>query len=57
MQAGNLIETQALEERCPTCGAPPKKRCELSVGGLRQQSHLDRRMIALDKLLADGHQP
>jgi hypothetical protein len=52
MKSGPLIETEALKVRCPTCGAGPKMKCELVIGGLRNQSHLDRRLIASDKVLA-----
>jgi DNA-binding NarL/FixJ family response regulator len=35
--------------RCPTCGAPPGVRCELSTGLLRKTPHRDRRLVAKDK--------
>jgi hypothetical protein len=54
MKSGPLIETEALKVRCPTCGAVPKMRCELVIGGARKQSHLDRRLIASDKITAKG---
>lgn len=50
MLAGELIETEALKVRCPTCGAGRGMRCELAIGGSRQQSHLDRRLIVSDKV-------
>jgi DNA-binding NarL/FixJ family response regulator len=34
---------------CPTCGAPPGVRCELSTGALRKTPHRDRRLVAKDK--------
>jgi hypothetical protein len=52
MKSGPLVESQALKFRCPTCGAGPKMKCELATGGVRNQSHLDRRLIAVDKLVA-----
>jgi hypothetical protein len=50
MLTGDLIETQALTVRCPTCGAGPTTRCERVIGGVRPQSHLERRLIASDKV-------
>lgn len=35
--------------RCPTCGAPPGVRCEVSTGLLRKTPHRDRRLVAKDK--------
>jgi hypothetical protein len=52
MKSGLLIETEALKVCCPTCGAGPKMKCELVIGGPRRQSHLDRRLIASDSLSA-----
>jgi hypothetical protein len=57
MKSGPLIETEALKVLCPTCGAGPKVKCELVIGGPRRQSHLDRRLIASDSLLAKGKRP
>jgi hypothetical protein len=34
--------------RCPTCGAGPGERCELSTGLPRTEPHRDRRLIAGD---------
>jgi len=34
--------------RCPTCGAAPGEKCELSTGQLRTEPHRDRRLIAAD---------
>ncbi len=48
MKSRTLIETQALTVLCPTCGARPRMRCELVVGGARKQSHLERRLIESD---------
>ena len=52
MKSGPLIETEALKVRCPTCGAGPRVKCELVIGGVRKQSHLDRRLIVSDRVLA-----
>ena len=51
MLTGDLIESQALTVRCPTCGAGPRMRCKLVMGGVRPQSHLERRLIASDKVV------
>ena len=50
MLRGELIETEALKVCCPTCSAGRGMRCELAIGGVRPQSHLDRRLIASDKV-------
>jgi hypothetical protein len=34
--------------RCPTCGAAPGEKCELSTGLPRTTPHRDRRLIAAD---------
>ena len=39
---------EGLSVTCPTYGALPGKRCELSIGGRRNSSHLDRRWAELD---------
>jgi hypothetical protein len=40
---------QALTVRCPTCGAGPGEKCELTSGQLRTDPHRDRRLIAKDQ--------
>ncbi|MFY9951190.1 MAG: hypothetical protein WA261_01695 [Candidatus Sulfotelmatobacter sp.] len=39
---------QALSVRCPTCGAKPGEKCELSTGQPRTAPHRDRRLAASD---------
>jgi len=39
----------AMEVRCPTCGAKPGEKCELSTGQPRTDPHRDRRLAASDK--------
>jgi len=39
---------QVLAVRCPTCGAAPGEKCELSTGLPRIEPHRDRRLIAAD---------
>jgi len=40
---------QALAVRCPTCGAKPGEKCELSTGLPRTEPHRDRRLAASEK--------
>ena len=44
----DLTLKQKLAIRCPTCGAAPGTRCELSAGGTRNSSHRERKMTAAD---------
>lgn len=44
-----VSEKQALLVRCPTCGAKPGEKCELSTGLPRTDPHRDRRLAASDK--------
>ncbi|MGA1985246.1 MAG: hypothetical protein ABSG72_03165 [Candidatus Sulfotelmatobacter sp.] len=46
MKAKKLTLKQVLAVRCPTCGAGPGKKCELSTGHPRTQPHRDRRLEA-----------
>jgi len=39
-----------LAVRCPTCGAAPQERCELTSGQSRTEPHRDRRLMAADDL-------
>jgi len=41
-------QKQALAVRCPTCGAAPGQKCELSTGQPRTAPHRDRRLIGAD---------
>ena len=41
-----LKQVQAVQ--CPSCGAGPGEKCELSAGHPRTQSHRDRRLLAAD---------
>jgi hypothetical protein len=43
---------KALAVSCPTCGAAPKQKCELSTGQPRTDPHRDRRLVAKDPILA-----
>jgi AraC-like DNA-binding protein len=44
-----LKQVQAV--RCPTCGAGPGEKCELTTGLPRTEPHRDRRLIAEDDLV------
>ena len=41
-----LKQVQAV--RCPTCGAGPGEKCELSTGQPRTEPHRDRRLMSED---------
>jgi hypothetical protein len=43
-----LSPKDVLAIRCPTCGAKPGEKCELSTGQPRADPHRDRRLIAKD---------
>jgi len=40
---------KVLAVQCPTCGAAPEKKCELTSGQPRTDPHRDRRLIAKDR--------
>lgn len=44
-----VTEKQALSVWCPTCGAKPGEKCELSTGLPRTEPHQGRRLAASDK--------
>jgi len=44
-----ITQKEALAVRCPTCGAKPGEKCELSTGLPRTDPHRDRRLAALEK--------
>jgi len=48
MKAKKPTPKQIQAVRCPTCGAEPGKKCELSTGQPRTEPHRDRRLIAGD---------
>ena len=39
----------AMAVRCPTCGAKPGEKCELSTGLPRTDPHRDRRLAGSEK--------
>jgi hypothetical protein len=48
MKAKKPTLKQVEAVRCPTCGAGPGEKCELSTGQPRTEPHRDRRLIASD---------
>jgi len=44
----------ALSVRCPTCGAKPGEKCELSTGLPRTEPHRDRRLAGSEKWRSSG---
>jgi hypothetical protein len=42
-------KVQSLAVRCPTCGAKPGEKCELSTGLPRTDPHRDRRLAGAEK--------
>jgi len=46
-----VSEKKVLSVRCPTCGAKPGEKCELSTGLPRTDAHRDRRLAASDKVV------
>ena len=47
----NPSPKQILAIRCPTCGAAPREKCELTTGLRRAEPHLGRRLTAADELI------
>jgi hypothetical protein len=48
MKITELTAKQTLAVTCPTCGVPTGQRCVLYSGGLRIESHTDRKLIAAE---------
>lgn len=48
-----LSTKKILAVHCPTCGAKPGEKCELSSGEPRTDPHRDRRLAAADLKSAD----
>jgi hypothetical protein len=62
MKATKSTAKKILAIRCPTCGAAPGEKCELSTGLPRTNPHRYRRLIAADSSsfsfsLGSGLQP
>ena len=47
--AMKVTKKKAVEVPCPTCGAKPGEKCELSTGLPRTNPHRDRRLVASDE--------
>ncbi len=51
MKTKRTTPRKLIAVRCPTCGASPGEKCELTTGEPRTNPHRDRRLIAADKTL------
>ncbi len=51
VKAMKAKQKPALSVRCPTCGAKPGEKCELSTGLPRTEPHRDRRLAGSIKIL------
>ena len=47
--AMKVKQKEAMAVRCPTCGAKPGEKSELSTGLPRTEPHRDRRLTASEK--------
>jgi hypothetical protein len=47
-------QKQALVVGCPTCGAKPREKCQLSTGQPRAEPHRDRRLAVSEKQKASS---
>jgi hypothetical protein len=50
MRIGDLTQKQLSSVPCPMCGVPVGHRCILQAGGLRKETHTDRRLIAVEAI-------
>jgi hypothetical protein len=48
MKVKELTRKQLSSIRCPTCGVPAGGTCVLNSGGLRSESHPDRKILAAE---------
>jgi len=46
----DLTVKQLTAVSCPTCGVAPGKRCLLHSGALRSDSHVDRKLSAVEAI-------
>jgi hypothetical protein len=54
MKIKELTRKQQASIRCPTCGAAAGERCVLNSGGLRFESHPDRKILAAEAVEKRG---
>ena len=50
MRIAELTKKQVSSIRCPTCGVPAGRRCELFAGGLRIEPHMARKGAAAEAI-------
>jgi hypothetical protein len=48
MKKSDLTPKHLISVPCPTCGAAVGERCVLHSGGLRSESHLERKFAAIE---------
>ncbi len=54
MKVKELTRKQLSSVRCPTCGVAAGDLCVLNSGGLRSESHPDRKLLAAEALEKRG---
>jgi hypothetical protein len=57
MKKKDLTLHQLRSVPCPTCGVPAGDRCLLHSGGLRSDSHVDRKLAAIEAIKAESIPP
>lgn len=50
MKKKDLTPKQANSVPCPVCNAPAGKKCQLSAGGFRFESHVNRKLKAIEAI-------
>ena len=50
MKKKDLNLKQSISVPCPVCKAPAGEKCQLSAGGLRFESHADRKFTAMEAI-------
>jgi hypothetical protein len=48
MRMADMTPKQVVSVPCPTCGVSAGARCLLHSGGLRAESHVDRKLVAAE---------
>jgi len=57
MKKKDLTLQQLRSVPCPRCGVPAGDRCLLHSGGLRSDSHVNRKLAAAEAIEAEGIPP
>jgi hypothetical protein len=50
MKRKELTPKQQASVACPTCGVSAGERCVLHSGGLRSETHLERKLVAIEAI-------